>query len=87
MTDKNGTGVTVVSHNSENRTKVNGYEAKGSYVGKVSYYGAGLTHIAQLTHLTDVSAHCEQFVKYKCFHAILLCSGYGCSGCHVTETI
>ena len=38
MTDKNGTGVTVVSHDSENRTKVKGYEDKGSYVRNVSYY-------------------------------------------------
>ena len=63
MTDRNGTGVTVVSHDSENRTKVNGFEVKGSYVRNVSYYGAGLT---QLTRLTDVSAYCEQFVKYEC---------------------
>ena len=27
MTDKNGIGVTVISHNSENRTQVKGYEA------------------------------------------------------------
>ena len=72
MTDKNGTGVTVVSHNSENRTKVNGYEAKGSYVRKVSYYGAGLTNTAQLAHLTDVSDHCEQFVKYECRNSLFL---------------
>ena len=76
MTDKNGTGVTVVSHDSENRTKVQGHDAKGSYVRDVSYYGAGLTDIAQLTRLTDVSAHCEQFIKYECFHAVLLYNGY-----------
>ena len=70
MSDKNGTGVTVVSHDSENRRKVQGYDPKGSYVRKVSYYGAGLTHIAQLPRLTDVSAHCE----CECFHAILLYS-------------
>ena len=72
MTDKKGTGVTVVSYDSENRTKVNGYEAKGSYVRKVSYYVAGLTNIAQLAHLTDVSDHCEQFVKYECRNALFL---------------
>ena len=77
MTDKNGTGVTVVSHDSENRTKVKGYDPKGSYVRNVSYYGAGLTHIAQLTCLTDVSAHCEQFIKYECRHAMLFRHGYG----------
>ena len=77
MTDKNGIGVTVVSHDSENRTKVQGYDPRGSYVQNVSYYGPGLTHIAQLTSLTDVSAHCEQFIKYECFHAMLFRNGYG----------
>ena len=83
MTDKNGTGVTVVSHDSENRTKVNGYDSMGSYMRNVSYYGAWLTHIAQLTRLTDVSAHCEQFIRYECYHSVL--DGYGW-WCHVTET-
>ena len=32
MTDKNGVGVTVVGHDSEDRTLVDGYEEKGSYV-------------------------------------------------------
>ena len=77
MTDKNGTGVTVVSHDSENRTKVKGYNPKGSYVRDVSYHGGGLNDIAQLTRLINVSAHCEQFIKYECFHAILLRDGYG----------
>ena len=75
MTDKNGTGVTVVSHDSENRTKVKGHEDRGSYVRNVSYYGAGLTHIAQLTRLTDVSAHCEQYVRYECRHSAFLYNG------------
>ena len=77
MTDKNGTGVTVVSHDSENRMKVKGYEDRGSYVRNVSYYDAGLTHIAQLTNLIDVSTQCEQFIKYGCRHSLLLDDGYG----------
>ena len=31
MTEKNGVGVTVISHDSENRTKVKGYENPGTY--------------------------------------------------------
>ena len=35
MTDKNEVGVTVVGHDSENRTLVDGYEAHGSYLRDV----------------------------------------------------
>ena len=31
MSDKNGVGVTVISHNSESRTHVQGFESAGSY--------------------------------------------------------
>ena len=71
MTDKNGVGVTVVSHNSEDRTLVNGYERRGSYVRRRHYSGAGLTSVAQLAELTYVSAHCEQFIKYECYDSAL----------------
>ena len=66
MTDKGGVGVTVVSHDSENRTQVSGYELPGLYRRDVSYTAVGMTSVAQLTRLTDVSAHCEQFIKYEC---------------------
>ena len=72
MTNKNGVGVTVIGHDSEDRTLVNGYEEKGGYVRDVHYSGAS---VAQLAGLTDVSAHCEQFIKYECYHAALLYMG------------
>ena len=75
MADKNGVGVTVVSHDRESRTQVVGYELRGQYERNVSYTGAGLTSVAQLTRLTDVSAHCEQFIKYDCYHTLLLNNG------------
>ncbi|KAL9979550.1 hypothetical protein ACROYT_G017228 [Oculina patagonica] len=75
MTDKNEVGVTVVSHDSEARTLVNGYEKKGTYVRNISYTGAGLTSIAQLAGLADVSVHCEQFIKYECYDSELLLNG------------
>ena len=74
MTDKNGVGVTVVGHDTENRMVVNGYEGKGSYVRSVHYSGAGLTSVPHLTGLLDVSAHCEQFIKYECYRSLLLYS-------------
>ena len=69
MIDKNGVGVTVVSHDSERRTLVNGYSRRGSYSRDIHYTGASLS---QLASLTRVSSHCEQFIKYECFHSVLL---------------
>ncbi|KAK2554427.1 Neurexin-4 [Acropora cervicornis] len=68
MTDKNGVGVTVISHNSENRTLVDGYEKSGSYKRDIKYMRANLT---QLTELTKVSLHCEQSIKYECYNSRL----------------
>ena len=69
MSDQNGVGVTVISHDSENRTYVEGYEEKGSYSRDINYEGASLL---QLASLTRVSSHCEQFIKYECYGSLLL---------------
>ena len=63
MTDKSGVGVTVISHDSENRTHVKGYERPGSYSRDIHYTGASLS---QLANLTRVSLQCEPFIKYQC---------------------
>ncbi|XP_022778030.1 neurexin-4-like, partial [Stylophora pistillata] len=63
MSDKDGVGVTVISHDSENRTLVDGYEETGSYSRDIHYKGA---NISQLVNLIDISQHCEQFIKYEC---------------------
>ena len=68
MADKNGVGVTVISHDSERRTLVRGYEGKGSYSRDIHYTGASLS---QLASLTRISSHCEQFIKYECYHSRL----------------
>ena len=68
MTDKNGVGVTVISHNSESRTYVKGYQRPGSYSRDIRYVGASLS---QLVILTRVSSHCEQFIKYECYNSVL----------------
>ena len=69
MSDKNGVGVTVISHDSEGGTHVNGYSSPGSYSRDIHYTGASLS---QLASLTRVSSYCEQFIKYECHHSVLL---------------
>jgi len=72
MTDKNNVGVTVISHDSENTTLVQGCEPKGCYKRDIHYTG---TNLLQLGKLTAISAHCEQFIKYECHHSMLLRNG------------
>ena len=68
MTDKSGVGVTVISHNSESRTHVRGCDPSGCYSRDIHYTGASLS---QLESLTRVSSHCEQFIKYECYHSAI----------------
>ena len=63
MSDKGGVGVTVISHDSESRTHVSGYDCVGCYSKDVTYTGVS---IAQLAALTRVSQNCEQFIKFEC---------------------
>lgn len=74
MTNKNGVGVTVVSHDTESRMLVDGHEENGSYLRRVHYIGAGLTNVAQLVSVLDASSHCEQFIKYECTNSLLFFS-------------
>ena len=66
MSDKNAVGVTVISHDSESRTLVDGYDGSGDYSRSIHYSGASLP---QLASLTAVSLHCEQFIKYECYNS------------------
>ena len=68
MTDKSGVGVTVISHNSESRTRVDGCNPSGCYSRDIRYTGASLS---QLASLTRVSSHCEQFIKYECYNSVI----------------
>ena len=67
MSDKSGVGVTVISHDSERRTLVDGYNGEGDYSRSIHYSGASLS---QLASLTEVSSHCEQFIKYECYGSL-----------------
>ena len=64
MTDKNNIGMTVISHDSEDRTLVQGCLLAGCYKRDVHYTEANLL---QLGSLAAISAHCQQFIKYECF--------------------
>ena len=72
LTDKNNIGVTVISHDSEDRTLVQGCELEGCYRRDIHYTG---TNFLQLGNLTTISAHCEQFIKYECHDSVLLYNG------------
>ena len=63
MMDKNGIGVTVFSHNKENRERVTDCDLPRCLEKNVTYTGVTIT---QLTFLTRVASHCEQFVMFEC---------------------
>ena len=68
--------MTDISHDSESTTKVRDglvWGGRGSYRRDIHYTGASLS---QLASLTSVSSHCEQFIKYECYHSMILRSGY-----------
>ena len=66
MRDKGGIGVTIISHDSGNRTQVDnipGCSGVRSYSKKVNYTGVSIT---QLEALIQVPQKCEQFRKFEC---------------------
>ena len=73
MSEKNAVGVTVISHDSEGRTHVNGCNSPGSYSCDIHYTGSSL---CQQASLTRASSHCEQFIKYECRYSVLLYNKY-----------
>ena len=68
MTAEGGVGVTSVSHNSENRTHVTGFEDPGEYRRDIDYTGSSLS---QIMGLMNVSSTCRQFIKYECMASVL----------------
>ncbi len=68
MTSKNEIGVTVIGHNSESRTKVNGYEYWGSYKRDIVFDAT----MEQIVAVMSQSRYCEQFIKYECSGSQLL---------------
>ena len=70
MSDKDGVGVTVISHDAERRTRVKG---TNNYVRDIHYTGASLS---QLASLTKVSSNCEQFIQYECHNSVMTHVGW-----------
>jgi len=50
---------------------VKGYSSPGTYSRDIHKTGASLS---QLASLTRYSSHCEQYIKYECYHSVLLCN-------------
>ncbi len=67
--DDIGTSVTIVHHDSEQPTVVNGYQEPGSYVRPIKYTA---TIREQFDELVARTTYCEQYIKYKCFNSRLL---------------
>ena len=72
MTSKSGVGVTVIGHDSESRKFVNGYNSAGSYKRNIIYD----IPMEQIVAIMNQSNHCEQFIKYECYHARIFNGGY-----------
>jgi hypothetical protein len=68
MTSENGVGVTVIGHDSGSRTLVKGYESAGSYKQKIKYD----ISMEQIVAIMKRSKNCKQFIKYECYHTVLL---------------
>ena len=68
MTGKNGQAGTIISHDSEAKTLVKGYEERQSYRRDI-YYSMPQKQVVALMML---SGHCEQFIRYDCHGSKLI---------------
>ncbi|CAH1244615.1 CNTNAP5 [Branchiostoma lanceolatum] len=62
-----GTAITLIGHNSEARTHVNGFAGPGSYSRNVTYWNS----MGQMRVLIDQSSLCKQHIKYECYHSVI----------------
>ena len=72
MTDKEVAQVTVISHDCQNRTLVDGFNDPRSYSRNVT---CNETSFLQLASLTASSPHCVQFIMYECYDSVLSYQG------------
>ena len=66
MTDKSGVGVTVIGHDSERRTHVNGYSSRGSYSRDIHYTGASLSQLVspEFLHTVNSSSNMSVWTQF-----------------------
>ena len=67
MTGENGLVATYVTHDSQARTHVSGYEDRRSYDIHIHYK----LPLAQIFALLDMSDDCKQFIRYECYNSIM----------------
>ncbi|XP_041041074.1 uncharacterized protein LOC121276571 isoform X4 [Carcharodon carcharias] len=73
MTSDQSTAITIVSHDSERRTRVSPCEEPGCYRREIKYEA----ELIQLNALTRISESCEQHVKLDCRHIRFIQAGWG----------
>ncbi|VDI26618.1 Hypothetical predicted protein, partial [Mytilus galloprovincialis] len=67
MDSHNGTGVTVIGHNKEMKTRVSGFEGSGDYA-LILTYNISIGHAASII---DASEDCSQFLQWQCKGAVI----------------
>ncbi|XP_072365099.1 uncharacterized protein [Scyliorhinus torazame] len=73
MTSDQLTAITIVSHDSERRTRVSPCEEPGCFRREINYEA----ELIQLNALTRISESCEQHVKLDCRHIRFIQAGWG----------
>ncbi|KAI8498179.1 hypothetical protein Bbelb_241230 [Branchiostoma belcheri] len=61
------TAITLIGHNREARTHVNGYENPGVYSKDVTYWN----NMEQVRALVNQSSLCKQLIKYECHNSLM----------------
>ncbi|XP_076801817.1 uncharacterized protein LOC143446175 [Clavelina lepadiformis] len=65
---EDGSGVTVIEHDIQEKMHVTGCEGPGCFTFSVNYEAS----LEQITKLMDISLACEQFIRYDCYDSKLL---------------
>ena len=70
MTSMNNRGITVISHDSEARTLVQGFENPGTYRKRITYN----IPMQIIKAIIAESNTCQQFIKYECMDSVMFSS-------------